>query len=207
MRVLIGCECSGMVRRAFRALGHDAWSCDMLESEDKSPHHYVCDVREVLHDKWDLGIFHPPCTYLSVSGLHWNYRGRGWDKTFEALDFVRLLMSVPYPHCIENPVSIISSHIRPPDQTIQPYEFGDDASKRTCLWLSGVPPLVPTQRVPGRTAFHNGKFVERWSNQTDSGQNKLPPSTRRTRLRSVTYPGVASAMANQWSAYLTAKAA
>lgn len=143
--------------------------------------------------------FHPPCTYLSVSGIHWNNRGRGWDSTNDALEFVRWCMSHRCPWYLENPVSIISSKIRKPDQTIQPYEFGDDASKRTCLWLNSLPRLASTSRFVGRKV--NG--VERWSNQTDSGQNKLLPSEDRWKLRSQTYPGIASAMADQWGRSLT----
>jgi hypothetical protein len=145
-------------------------------------------------------IAHPPCTYLSVSGLHWNKRDpERAQKTEEALDFVRLLLDAPIPKiALENPVSCISSRIRKPDQIIQPYEFGDDASKKTCLWLQNLPKLVPTERVQGRMVEHNGKLVERWANQTDSGQNKLGPSEDRAKIRSTTYAGIARAMAEQW---------
>lgn len=143
-------------------------------------------------------IAHPPCTYLSVSGLHWNKNNyERQQKTEAAIQFFRAMMNVPIDKiAIENPVGCISTRIRKPDQIIQPYEFGDDASKKTCLWLEGLPPLVkdPSKRVQGRLV--DGK--ERWANQTDSGQNKLGPSTDRWKLRSVTYQGIAEAMAEQW---------
>jgi site-specific DNA-cytosine methylase len=171
-------------------------SCDLLPSEQPGPHHQG-DVRELLGQEWDLLIAHPPCTYLSVSGMHWTTRGlRDPKLTEDALDFVRLFMNAPIERvAIENPVSVISSRIRKPDQIIQPYQFGHDASKKTCLWLKGLPLLKPTQMVEPRIV--NGK--QRWGNQTDSGQNKLPPSKDRWKLRSKTYKGIADAMAAQWS--------
>lgn len=199
MRVLVGCEYSGRVRNAFREAGHDAWSCDLLPSEDDSPFHIQGDVLPVLDQGWDLGIFHPPCTYLAVSGLHWNKRDPARAaKTEEALDFVRALMSAPIERiAVENPVSCISSRIRKPDQIIQPYEFGEDASKKTCLWLKNLDLLTPTQMVAPRLV--DGK--PRWSNQTDSGQNRLGPSEDRWKERSRTFAGVAKAMAEQWGRY------
>jgi site-specific DNA-cytosine methylase len=196
VRVLIACESSGVVRDAFRARGHFAMSCDLLPSEQPGPHHQS-DVRELLSQEWDLLIAHPPCTYLSVSGMHWTTRGlRDPKLTEDALDFVRLFMDAPIERiAIENPVSVISSRIRKPDQIIQPYQFGHDASKKTCLWLKGLPLLKPTQMVEPRIV--GGKV--RWGNQTDSGQNKLPPSKDRWKLRSKTYEGIADAMAAQWS--------
>ena len=195
MRVIIGCESSGTVRDAFIRAGHDAMSCDMLPTEKPGPH-YQGDVRDVLGDGWDLLIGHPPCTYLSVSGMHWTTRGlRDPQLTEDAPAFARLLMDAPIARiAIENPVSIISSRIRKPDQIIQPYHFGHDASKKTCLWLKGLPPLRPTAFVEPRIV--DGK--PRWANQTDSGQNKLPPSADRWRMRSKTYQGIADAMAAQW---------
>ena len=145
---------------------------------------------------WDLMIAHPPCTYLSVSGIHWNNRGRGWNNTDMALEFVRMLMAqsqIPRI-ALENPVSIISSRIRKPDQIIQPWQFGHDASKSTCLWLKGLPPLQPTRIIEPRVL--DGK--KRWANQTDGGQNKLGPSEDRWKIRSTTYDGIAAAMAVQW---------
>jgi len=196
VRVLIACESSGAVRDAFRARGHFAMSCDLLPSEQPGPHHQG-DVRELLDQEWDLLIAHPPCTYLSVSGMHWTTRGlRDPKLTEDALDFVRLFMDAPIERiAIENPVSVISSRIRKPDQIIQPHQFGHDASKKTCLWLKGLPLLKPTQMVEPRIV--GGK--QRWGNQTDSGQNKLPPSKNRWKLRSKTYEGIADAMAAQWS--------
>ena len=195
MRVLIACEYSGRVRDAFRALGHEAMSCDLLPSDEPGPH-YQGDVRDVLYDGWDLMVAHPPCTFLSVSGMHWTTRGlRDPQLTEEALDFVRLLMAAPIEKmAIENPVSVISSRIRKPDQIIQPWMFGHDASKATCLWLKGLPLLTPTDVVEPRIV--NGR--KRWGNQTASGQNKLGPSADRWKIRSETFAGIAAAMAEQW---------
>lgn len=205
MRVLVACEYSGRVRDAFRVKGFDAWSCDPFEPCEADPQwHLSVDVLEILGDGWDLMICHPPCTYLASSGLHWNKRvdGRA-QKTEEALGFVRQLMAAPIPHiALENPMGCISTRIRRPDQTIQPWMFGDDASKATCLWLKNLPPLMPTQIVRGRVIQHNGKQVERWFNQTDSGQNRLSPSDDRWKERSRTYQGVANAMADQWGHYI-----
>jgi len=193
LKVLVACEYSGTVREAFRRRGHYALSCDLLPADDNSPHHYQGDVLDILHDGWDLMIAHPPCTYLAVSGLHWNKRIEGRaQKTEEALEFVRLLLDAPIPKiALENPVSCISTRIRKPDQIIQPWYFGDDASKKTCLWLKGLPPLVETNRLEGDERT-------RRANQTPSGQNKLGPSADRWKLRSKTYQGIADAMAEQW---------
>jgi len=148
MRVLIACEYSGIVRDAFIARGHDAMSCDLLPTDAPGPH-YQGDVFDVIGDGWDMMIAHPPCTYLSVSGMHWTTRGlRDPKLTEDALDFVRALMNAPIPKiCIENPVSVISSRIRKPDQIIQPWYWGDDASKKTCLWLKSLPKLTPNAVV------------------------------------------------------------
>lgn len=195
MRVLIACEFSGTVRTAFEDLGHDALSCDLLPTE-KPGKHYQGDIIDVLNDGWDLMIAHPPCTFLCSSGLHWNKkRPERAQMTLDALSFVRLLLDAPIPKiALENPIGAISTKIRKPDQTIQPYQFGHDASKATCLWLKNLPPLRPTQYVEPRII--DGK--PRWGNQTDSGQNKLPPSKDRWKIRSETYQGIAEAMANQW---------
>jgi len=195
MRVLIACEFSGTVRSAFEDLGHDAWSCDLLPSNTIG-NHYQGDVRDILNDEWDLMIAHPPCTYLCSSGLHWNKRRpERVSLTEEALDFVRLLLDAPIPRiALENPVGCISTRIRPYDQAIQPYEYGHNASKKTCLWLKNLPPLRPTQFIEPRMV--NGR--PRWENQTDSGQNRLPPSQDRWAIRSETYQGIAEAMAAQW---------
>lgn len=193
MRVLVACEYSGRVREAFRALGHYVWSCDLLPSEDDSPWHYCGDVVPLLSKEWDLMVAHPPCTYLSASGLHWNKRVPvRADLTEESLQFVQMLMDAPIKRiALENPVGAISSRIRRPDQIIQPWWFGDDASKKTCLWLKNLPLLEGTNSLPGDSKT-------RRANQTASGQNKLGPSPDRWKERSRTYPGIATAMAAQW---------
>lgn len=195
MRVLVACEFSGTVREAFRSLGHDAMSCDILPSDMPGPH-YQGDVRDVLGDGWDMMVAHPPCRYLAVSGMHWTKRGlRDPQLTEDAIGFVMMLMSAPIERiAIENPVSIISSRIRKPDQIINPYEFGHDASKKTCLWLKNLNHLRPTKFIEPMVV--DGK--KRWSDQTASGQNKLGPSEDRWKLRSKTYQGIADAMASQW---------
>jgi hypothetical protein len=192
MKVLIACEYSGRVRDAFLAAGHDAMSCDLLPTDAPGPH-YQGDVFDIIHDGWDLMVAHPPCTYLSVSGMHWTTRGlRDPQLTEDALDFVRALMAAPIERiAIENPISVISSRIRKPDQIIQPWWFGHDASKKTCLWLKNLPLLQPTDMLPGDAKT-------RRANQTASGQNKLPPSKDRWKIRSETYKGIADAMAAQW---------
>lgn len=197
MRVLVGCECSGVVRRAFRKLGHDAWSCDLVPAEDRSENHLQIDVLETIeYGGWDLAIFHPPCTYLCVSGLHWNLRRPGRERETEhAIRFVRALLDAPIERiALENPVGLIGTRIRPADQYVQPYWFGDDASKKTGLWLKNLPLLEPTRMVPPRMVA--GK--PRWANQTDSGQNRLGPGETRSRERARTYPGLARAMAETW---------
>lgn len=218
MKILVACEYSGVVRDAFLKMGHEALSCDILPTDQPGPH-YQGDVQDILHDGWDLMIAHPPCTYLSVSGMHWTTRGlRDAQLTEDALDFVNILLSAPIDRiAIENPVSVISSRIRKPDQIIQPWQFGHDASKKTCLWLKNLPVLAPTAIVEPRwiccglglpegagkygCANCNGEKAARprWSNQTGSGQNRLPPSKDRWKTRSATYLGIARAMADQWS--------
>lgn len=200
MRVLVGCEFSGRVRDAFIRAGHEAISCDLLPSLAHGPH-IQGDVLKVLHQDWDLGIFFPPCTYLTSAGLHWNARREGRiQQTEDALSFVSELLGAPIPFiALENPVGCISTRIREPDQIIQPYDFGEDASKATCLWLKGLPLLQPVRRVTGRYVIQKARFVERWANQTDSGQNKLAPNENRWKDRAETYHGIAEAMADQWS--------
>lgn len=268
MRILVACEYSGTVRDAFRALGHEAWSCDLLPTE-RPGLHYQGDVTDLLEGwmpvrfsaecdpseegwyqlteedpsecpcpgptddrmeyletekglfarpiaapHWDLMIAHPPCTYLTIAA-EWAYKdapGKRMNEGVlfgatrrqareEALAFVQTLATAPIPRiAIENPVGVLSSRWRRPDQIIQPWMFGEDASKATCLWLKGLPLLQETQRVPGRIVGEDkrGFTIVRWANQTDSGQNKLPPSVDRWKLRSTTYQGIADAMAAQW---------
>lgn len=211
MRVLIACESSGVVRRAFRALGADAWSCDLLPADDNDIHHIQADVSEMLGG-WDLIIGHPPCTYLCSSGLHWETRDptRAAKREEAAAFAMKIWNANARAIAIENPIGALSRYIGKPTQTIQPYEFGHDASKRTALWLKGLPPLRPTKfvepRLPGAEQpdlFGLKPTKPRWGNQTDSGQNRLPPSADRWKLRSKTYEGIAQAMATQWMAALT----
>lgn len=192
-RVLVACEYSGRVRQAFRDRGFDAWSCDLLPSENENPYHIIDDCLSLLDQGWELAIFHPPCTYLAVSGLHWTKQNPSRaKKTKKTLHFVQALMSAPISKiAVENPVSCISSRIRKPDQIIQPWWFGEDASKKTCLWLKGLPLLRATDRLPGDDKT-------RRANQTPSGQNRLGPSPDRWKERSRTYLGIAKAMASQW---------
>ena len=195
MKVLVACEYSGRVRDAFRALGHAAVSCDLLPTDVEGPH-YQGDVFDIINDGWDLMIAHPPCTFLSVSGMHWTKRGlRDPQLTEDALEFVQKLLDAPIEKiALENPISVISSRIRKPDQIIQPWQFGHDASKKTCLWLKNLPLLQPTNVIEPRII--DGK--KRWGNQTDSGQNRLAPSEDRWKIRSETFEGIAAAMAQQW---------
>ena len=180
MKVLIACEYSGRVRDAFRALGHDAMSCDLLPTDAEGPHHQG-DVTELLHMGWDLMIAHPPCTHLAVSGSRW-FKGKVKEQA-EALVFVQTLMDAPIAKiAIENPISVISSRIRKPDQIIQPWQFGHGETKATCLWLKGLPKLTPTNVVEGREAR----------------VHRMPPGPNRWKERSRTFEGVAHAMAAQW---------
>jgi len=180
MRVLVACEFSGIVREAFKAQGHDAWSCDLLPTDIPGNHHQ-CDVIPLLDWDWDLMIAHPPCTHLAVSGARW-FKDKLPEQA-EALEFVQLLLDAPIPRiALENPISIISTRIRKPDQIIQPWQFGHGETKATCLWLKNLPLLKPTDIVEGREAR----------------VHKLPPGPDRWKLRSLTYPGIASAMATQW---------
>lgn len=217
MRVLIGCEQFGKMREAFRARGHDAWSCDLQPARDGSPFHFHGDVLAVLNKGWDLAIFHPDCTYLTCSA-EWAYKDPDFDRypgvgyhqklkpgtlfgaerrkaRADAVAFVKRLRAAPIPRiAIENPIGHLSQHIGRADQTVQPHEFGDDASKATSFWLTNLPLLVATKHVAPRMV--SGK--PRWANQTDGGQNKLPPSADRAMLRAATYPGIAAACADQW---------
>jgi len=185
VRVLVACEFSGVVRDAFSCRGHEAWSCDLLDTE-KPGNHYLGDVRDIIRNGWNLMIAHPPCTHLAVSGARW-FKNKIKEQN-EALDFVRFLMNAPIPKiCIENPVSVISTRIRKPDQIIQPWMFGHEETKTTCLWLKNLPKLQPTKIMQIRNR-----------NLTPSGRNKIAPSPDRWKIRSRTYLGVAEAMAIQW---------
>mgnify|MGYP003117095856 FL=1 len=180
MKVLVACEYSGRVRDAFTAKGHDAISCDLLETEVPGKH-YKGDIKDIIYDGFDLMIAHPPCTHLAVSGSRHFWRKEKEQK--EALDFVRFLMDAPIKRwCLENPVSVISSRIRPSDQTIQPYMFGHGETKATCFWLKNLPLLKPTKYVEGREP-------KVWLE---------PPGPDRWKNRSRTYQGIADAMAEQW---------
>lgn len=198
-RVLVACEFSGAVRDAFLALGHDAWSCDLLPTEVPGPH-FQEDVLEVLkRESFDLMIAHPPCTYLCLSGIHWNNRIPGRrGKTEEAAKFALALWHAPVAQiCIENPVGVLTKRFgRKADQIIQPWQFGHPESKQTALWLRGLPKLQPTNVLQPEAFQENGR--PRWRNQTATGQNKLGPSVSRWKLRSKTYEGIAVAMAQQW---------
>ena len=180
MRVLIACEFSGIVRDEFIKSGHAAVSCDLLDTENPGPH-YKGDVINILYDGWDLMIAHPPCTHLAVSGARWfKYKQK---EQREALEFVRLLLNAPIEKiALENPVSVISTRIRKPDQIIQPWQFGHGETKKTCLWLKSLPLLKPTNIVDGRS----------------DRIHKMPPGPDRWKNRSRTYPGIAKAMAEQW---------
>lgn len=183
MRVLVACEFSGVVREAFRKHGHDAWSCDLLPAEDDSPFHYQCDAGEVAYGtSWDLMVAHPPCTHLAVSGARW-FGGKAPEQE-EALRFVRMLLQAPIERiAVENPVSVISTAIRKPDQIIQPWQFGHGEVKATCLWLKNLRKLVPTDIVEGREAR----------------VHRMPPGPDRWKDRSRSLVGIAWAMAEQWS--------
>lgn len=222
MRWLIGYSTCQHTRAALEAAGHEVWTCDLRASDH--PHHLQCDIWEVAGDNWDAGIFHPTCTYLTCSAA-WafndpdfeRYPGVGYHQKIKpgtlvgearrearakAIENFKRLDALPYPKAIENPApSFVSAAHRPPDQTIQPNEFGEDASKRTGLWLDRLPRLKATRRIQGRFVEWprgSGRMVERWSNQTDSGQNALSPGDNRWLDRSLTYPGIAAAFGAQW---------
>jgi len=181
-RVLVACEYSGRVRDAFATMGWEAWSCDLLPSERPQGNHYTGPVEDLITDHWDLLIAHPPCTHLAVSGARW-FKDKQAEQV-EALDFVRFLLNASVNKiALENPVSIISSQIRKPDQVIQPWQFGHGETKATCLWLKNLPKLQPTNIVEGR----------------DNKVHKMPPSVTRWKDRSRTYEGIATAMAQQWA--------
>lgn len=192
MKILVACEMSGIVRDEFIAAGHDAWSCDIIDSERPGPH-IKGDVSLILEDGWDMMIAFPPCTYLCSSGLHWNKRRPHRALlTFMAQEFFLSLFYAQIPRiAIENPIGCMSTQFRKPDQIIQPWQFGHPESKSTCLWLKGLPKLTPTNVLEKPSCGY-------WSNQTPSRQNKLGPSAKRATERSRTYLGIAKAMADQW---------
>ena len=197
MKILVACEFSGVVRRAFRERGHDAWSCDLLPAEDGDEHHLQCDVLTVLDRGWDLMVAHPPCTYLCAGGMNWINRKPEWrGKGEEAAKFVRSLMSAPIGRiAIENPVGRLSTMIRKPDQIVHPWQFGDEANKPTCFWLTGLPLLQPT-KIVSKGEFYmkaNGHRLSKWSHKTSGSK------ADRARIASRTFPGIAEAMATQWT--------
>lgn len=204
LNILVGCEYSGTITDAFRALNHNAWSCDLLPCEGKNPqYHYQMDVFEAIKlQEWDLAIFHPSCQYLAVSGARWMYNKDGsinqerLANQEAGLEFVRKLMAAPIKYiAIENPVSVISSKIRKPDQIIEPFWFGDSARKKTCLWLKNLPQLKPTNIVsPGDViTFASGRKMSKW----------MAESRGNGHLRSKTFPGIASAIADQWGQFVS----
>tara|TARA_R100001086_G_scaffold204285_1_gene120217 strand:- start:136 stop:780 length:645 start_codon:yes stop_codon:yes gene_type:complete len=214
MKVLVACEYSGIVRDAFIKKGHEAVSCDLLPSESDLGEHYQGDVTDILNNGWDMMIAHPPCTYLAVSGARWFYDPEDKHLPYknrrphplhlnrkqlqqEALDFVQLLLDAPINKIVvENPVGVISTKIRKPEQIIQPYMFGHSESKKTCLWLKNLEPLQPTNIVEEeeRVVYASGKSMPKWY----ADAFKLPPEER-WKVRSATFPGIAKAMAEQWS--------
>lgn len=225
-KVLIGYSCCQLTRDAFAAEGHDAWTADLLPARDGSAKHLTGDIYQFFDLGWDFAILHPMCTFLTVSGA-WAFNDPDFERYPEVgfhqrvkdgtltgaarraardseMDNFRKLLDLPFPVAIENPaISFVNKAIRPPDQKIQPYDFGSDASKNTGIWLTkGTPKLKATERIPGRLVCIKGRFKERWSNQTDSGQNNLPISDDRWIIRSRTYPGIAAAMGGQWGSWL-----
>ena len=204
MKILLACEESQAVTKEFRELGHEAYSCDLIEcSGGHSEWHFQQDVTQLLKKKWDMIIAFPPCTYLTVAGNGWfniekygeKAKQRHRDRELAKLFFMQFANADCNKIAIENPVGVISSHWRKPDQIIQPWQFGDPFEKRTCLWIKGLPKLIPTNvvEVPGRTVFKSGKTIPTWYSDLVS-----LPKEERSKLRGKTFPGIASAMANQW---------
>ena len=200
MKILVACEFSGIVREAFRKRGHDAWSCDLLPSEIPSPYHIQDDVLNHLDEGWDMMIAHPPCTHLAVSGARWFTEGKkDWKLQRDAIEFVKKLMDAPIQRiAIENPVSVISTYIRKPDQIVNPYFFGDPVPKKTCLWLKGLPILQPTNIV--QPEFVIGK---RDGKKYSKVHYYTPNMPDRWKIRSRTFQGFANAMADQWGSNFT----
>lgn len=203
MKILVACEESQIVTNEFRALGHEAYSCDVLECSGSHPEwHILGDVTPVLKNNWDMVLAFPPCTHLAVSGAAHFEAKRKDGRQKEGIDFFMIFANLDHVPkvSIENPIGIMSKIWRKPDQIIQPYEFGEDASKRTCLWLKGLPLLKSTNRVAGRmVTTPSGKVVERWANQCSNyGHDRTSPSPERGKIRSKTYLGIARAIATQW---------
>lgn len=234
-RFLIGYSVCNLTLEAFEAAGCEAWTCDILPSRGRADRHLQCDIWEVANDRWNGALFHPMCTYLTVSAA-WafadpdfqRYSSIGYhqrvaagtlvganrrDARDEAIENFKRLLALPYPKAVENPApSFISNAIRAPDQTVHPYHFGDDASKRTGLWLDRLPLLKPTafarsRAINGQIDLLGDPIVMRWANQTDAGQNRLSPSDNRWLQRSATFPGLAKAMGSQWGSYLVERLA
>jgi hypothetical protein len=203
MKILVACEESQSVTKAFRARGHEAYSCDILDCSGGHPEwHIQGDVLSELKKDWDMVLAFPPCTHLAVSGAAHFAAKQADGRQQEGIDFFLEFTKLDHvPRvAIENPIGIMSKIYRKPNQIIQPYQFGEDASKRTCLWLKGLPNLIETNRVQGRmVTTPSGKVVERWANQCSNyGHDKTAPSPERSRIRSKTYLGIANAMADQW---------
>lgn len=191
MKVLVGCETSGVVREAFRKLGHDAWSLDILPSDDDSPYHIQESLCHHVGENYDLAILHPPCTRLCNSGVRWLHERNLWEELDEAVGFFLFCLNFPCDHvCVENPVmhKYAKSIVGPYQQATQPWQFGDNFKKRTCFWLKNLPPLVPTSDLDGSTAY--------------AQVHRASPGPNRWKIRSKTYQGIADAMATQWSSYL-----
>ena len=220
LNVLIACEFSGAIRNEFRKLGHECMSADLVESNDNSPHHHIGDVREILHyhplngKPWDLMIAHPPCTYLTVSGNRWfkpEYVERFPDRPRqrkEAIEFFMELYNAPIPHiAVENPIGVMSTEFRKADQIIQPWQFGDKAQKSTCLWLKDLPLLEHTDVVEkGEFIYWVDKKTGKTKRQAKWYADALSKSpTERAKIRNTTFPGIAKAIANQWSNYVLQK--
>lgn len=180
IKILIACEFSGIVRDAFLKKGHDVWSCDLIETEKKG-NHFLCNVLKIINQNWDMMIAHPPCTHLAVSGARWFKNKKQEQK--DAIDFFMKLINAPIKKiCVENPISIMSTKYKKPNQIIQPWQFGHGETKATCLWLKNLDKLKPTKIVEGRL----------------SRIHQMAPSKNRSKLRSITYQGIADAMVEQW---------
>lgn len=206
MRILVACEYSGRVREAFRKLGHDAWSCDLLPADDGSPYHYQCDVFEIIDKGWDMMVAHPPCTYLANSGVQHMWNGRKkengknlerWQNMKEGREFLLALLNANIPRiAVENPLPHSYAELPKYTQIVQPYFFGEEASKRTCLWLKNLPPLKATNMVD-----KGERYFDKNGKSNGSKWYQLPPGKDRWKHRSTTFQGIANAMAEQWGSH------